>query len=44
MNEYNYPNTNGQTNLFIPDTGDDVHGNDNPKFRKKQNPKVKSFK
>ena len=27
MNEYDYPNTDGQLNLFIPDTGDGGHGN-----------------
>ena len=36
MNEYNYPNTDGQINLFIPDTGDGGHGNDNPEFTKRK--------
>ena len=27
MNEYDYPNTDGQLNLFILDTGDAGHGN-----------------
>ena len=27
MNEYDYPNTDDQLNLFIPDTGDGGHGN-----------------
>ena len=27
MNEYDYPNTDGQLNLFIPNTGDGGHGN-----------------
>ena len=32
MNEYNYPYTDGQINLFIPDSGDGGHGNDNSHF------------
>ena len=27
MNEYDYTNTDGQLNLFVPDIGDDAHGN-----------------
>ena len=34
MNEYDYPNTDGQLNLFIPDTGDGGHGN--TEFTKKK--------
>ena len=36
MNEYDYPNTEGQSNLFIPDTGDGAHGNNNPEFVKRK--------
>ena len=36
MNEYNYPNTDGQLNLFIPDDGDGGHGNGNPEFAKRK--------
>ena len=36
MNEYNYPNTDGQLNLFIPDDGDGGHGNNNPEFIKRK--------
>ena len=36
MNEYNYRNTDGQLNLFIPDDGDGGHGNDNPEFAKRK--------
>ena len=32
MNEYNYPYTDGQINLFIPDSGDGGHGNNNSQF------------
>ena len=34
MNEYNYPNTVGQINLFLPDTGDGSYRNDNSEFKK----------
>ena len=36
MNEYDYPNTDGQLNLFIPDTGDGGHGNTEFTKRKQQ--------
>ena len=32
MNEYNYLYTDGQINLFIPDSDDGGHGNDNSQF------------
>ena len=34
MNEYDYTNTGGQLNLFVPDTGDGDHGNSEFKKRK----------
>ena len=36
MNEYDCPNTDGQSNLFIPDTGDSGHGNANSEFTKRK--------
>ena len=36
MNEYDYPNTDGQLNIFIPDTGDGGHGNANSEFTKRK--------
>ena len=36
MNEYDYPNTDGQLKLFVPDTGDVGHGNDDPEFKKRK--------
>ena len=36
MNEYNYPNTDGQINLFIPDTGKGGYESDNSEFAKRK--------
>ena len=43
MNEYDYPNTDGQLNLFIPDTGDGGHGNANSEFTKRKQLIVSKF-
>ena len=44
INEYYYPNTDGQLNLFISDTGDGGHENANSEFTKENNSKDQSFK
>ena len=36
MNQYDYTNTDGQLNLFVPDSGDGGQGNANPEFTKRK--------